>query len=135
MKSKHFKIHELVPKHIYKKYGKRAWKFIDEKLILTIDALKDKFPDGSMTINNYKWKGDRHWSGLRTPESSWYSETSMHSFGKAVDAVFSKYTTDEVRNYILNNPSEFPYIKGIELGVSWLHIDVRNEDKLVQFKV
>ncbi len=87
-----------------------------------------------MTINNYHWNGDRQWSGLRTHASMYYSETSQHSFGRAIDAVFSDYTAEEVRLYIRNNLGFFPYIKGIEDDVKWLHIDVRNEDSLVTFK-
>jgi len=133
MKSKYFKVHELVPKHLYEKYGEKAWKFIDNRLIAEIDKLKEHFNLGTATINNYYWNGDRHWSGLRTPESPYYSETSQHSFGRAVDMVFSDYTAEEVRNYIVNNSYEFPYIKGLELGVSWVHLDVRNEDHLITF--
>ena len=78
-----------------------------------------------MTINNYMWGGDRGWSGLRTKDSSYYSPTSQHSLGKAIDCIFSAYDVEEVRQYILNNPDEFPHIGGIELNVSWLHLDVR----------
>ena len=134
MHSQYFEIHELVPQHIYEKYGERAWKFIDDRLILTLDTLKETFSNGTMTINNYKWGGNRKWSGLRTPISSWYSETSMHSFGKAADMVFSNYTADDVRAYILKNLDLFPYIKGLELGVSWVHLDTRNEDSLQMFR-
>jgi hypothetical protein len=133
MKSKYFKTHELVPEHIYKKYGEQAWRFIDSRLIESIDTLKEHFSTGTMTINNYVWNGDRHWSGLRTPISPWYSETSMHSFGKAIDAVFSDYTAEEVRLYITNNLKFFPHIKGLEKDVSWVHLDIRNEDELVVF--
>ena len=133
MKSKYFKIHELVPEHIYKAYKEKAWKFISKDLIITIDALKEHFNLGTATINNYYWNGNRHWSGLRTPESPEYNETSQHSLGNAADIIFSHYTAHEVRNYIINNPHEFEYIKGLELGVSWLHVDTRNEKDLVAF--
>ena len=133
MKSKYFKIHELLPQHIYQEYKDKGWKFIDARIIESIDTLKEHFNLGTMTINNYYWGGDRKWSGLRTPKSPYYSETSQHSFGRAVDIIFSEYTAEEARNYIINNPDKFPHIKGIELGVSWLHIDTRNEDKLVLF--
>ena len=135
MKSKHFRIYELVPKHIYNKFGENAWKFIDPRLIEMIDKLKEDFPSGSITINNYHWNGNRNWSGLRTPGSPYYSETSQHSFGRAVDCLFSKYDIEEVRQYIIASQDVYKYIKGIELDVSWLHIDVRNEDKLITFKV
>jgi len=133
MKSKYFKIHELVPKKMYEKYGEKAWRYVDVRLIETIDKLKEHFNLGTMTINNYYWGGNREWSGIRTPESPNYSYGSQHSFANALDIVFSVYGAEEVRNYILDNLHEFEYIKGMELGVSWLHIDVRNEDKIVLF--
>ena len=134
MKSKYFKIHELVPKKMYEKYGEKAWRYVDVRLIETIDKLKEHFNLGTMTINNYYWGGSREWSGIRTPESPNYSYGSQHSFANAFDIVFSDYSAEEARNYILDNLHEFEYIKGMELGVSWLHIDVRNEDKIVLFK-
>lgn len=133
MKSKYFKIFELVPLHIYKKYGDKAFMFLDDRLLKSIDTLKEIFNKGTITINNYYWGGDRNWSGLRTPESPYYSPTSQHSFGRAVDCIFSKYDVEEVRKFIIDNPDKFPYIKGIELGVSWLHIDVRNSDEVILF--
>jgi len=132
MKSKHFAIHELVPKKMYYKYGEKAWRYIDTRLIESIDKLKERFSEGSMTINNYHWEGDREWSGIRTPDSKWYSYGSQHSFANALDVVFSKYTAKEVRDYILLNLEEFPYLRGLEIA-TWLHIDVRNEDNIVVF--
>jgi len=134
MISKYFKIHELVPRKMYEKYGEAAWRYVDPRLIETIDLLKEHFNLGTMTINNYYWGGNREWSGIRTPESTNYSYGSQHSFANAFDMVFSDYTAEEVRNYIINNPNIFIYIKGLELGVSWVHLDVRNEDKLVLFE-
>ena len=132
MVSKHFKIHELVPKKLYEKYGEKAWRYVDVRLIETIDRLKEKFSDGSMTINNYYWKGDRQWSGIRTGDSKYYSVGSQHSYGNAFDIVWSKYSSKEVRDYVLSNLELFPYVKGLEVA-SWLHIDVRNEDSIVIF--
>ena len=136
MASKHFYISELVPINLFNYvHHDVLWRMIDDKLIETIDYLKEKFPEGTMTINNYFWNGERGHSGLRTKDSKYYSPTSQHSLGKAIDAVFSKYTTDEVRDYIISNPSEFPHIGGIEMNVSWLHIDVRPRDgTILKFK-
>jgi len=134
MKSKYFKIYELVPEHIYKKFGEKAWMFIDPRLIEMIDLLKEDFPKGTITINNYFWKGKRNWSGLRVAGCPYYSETSQHSFGRAVDCIFSTYDVEDVRKHIMDNLDRYKYIKGIELDVSWLHIDVRNTDKLITFK-
>ena len=133
-RSVHFKIQELVPKEVFDLVKKDAlWELFDERLLTTIDALKEKFPEGSMTINNWLWGGDRDQSGLRTKNSKYYSPTSQHSIGKAVDCVFSDYDNNSVRQYVINNPDEFPYIKGIELGVSWCHFDVRSRDEVLLF--
>ena len=132
MKSKYFKVHEIVPKVLYNKYGEKAWRYVDIRLIETIDKLKEHFSEGSMTINNYKWNGAREWSGIRTSDSPYYSVGSQHSYANALDIVFSEYTAKEVRDYILNNLDEFPHIKGLEVA-TWLHIDVRNEDNIVIF--
>lgn len=135
MRSKHFKLPELVPLPLLNSiHEELLWKMLDPKLIESVDAIKEKFPKGTMTINNYFWGGERRWSGIRTKESPWYSPTSQHSVGKAIDAVFSEYSTEEVRQYIIDNPDEFPHIKGIEIEVSWLHVDVRSSDKVRLFR-
>lgn len=134
MISKYFKIHELVPRKMYEEYGEKAWRYVDVRLIDTIDILKEHFNLGTMTINNYYWDGSREWSGIRTPESPNYGYGSQHSYANAFDIVFSDYTAEEVRNYIINTPHIFKYIKGLELGVSWVHLDIRNEDMITLFR-
>lgn len=136
MKSKYYKIQELVPLSLYNTLHEDAlWNLIDDDLIEMIDLLKEKFPKGSITINSYLWSGQRTQSGIRTKGSKYYSEGSMHSVGKAVDCVFSYYDVDTVRDYILTNPDEFPKIGGIEMDVSWLHIDTRKRrnGKIIAF--
>ena len=135
MKCKNFAIHELIPPALYKKRGEKAWKLININLIKSLDALKENFPLGGITINDYHWGGKRLWSGIRTSDSSYYSNSSLHSYGMAVDCIFSYegYNVEEIRQFIIANPDKFPYIKGIEMGISWLHIDVRNTDKLELF--
>jgi len=128
MKAKHFRVEEFVPESLYKVRGEKCWELIDDRLVKTADQLKEKFPEGSMTINNWVWDGNRMWSGLRTAESRWYSPTSQHSFGRAFDAVFSDYDEAEVRRYVIEHPEEFPYVRGVEdfAGMGWVHVDVRN---------
>ena len=133
MISKHFKIQELVDRVTYEARGEKAWELINPGLIETIDKIKETFPEGTMTINNWEWRGDRQWSGLRTPRSMYYSTYSQHSLGNAIDAVFSHYDVNEVRNYILDNPDEFPNVGGVELDVSWLHVDCRNFEGIKTF--
>jgi len=130
-KCRHFDIEELVPPHVYDERGYKAWELLDERLLITIDQLRDSL--GAATINNYRWGGDRKWSGLRTPESKVYRPYSQHTFGRAVDMLFSKVTAEEARRHILTNKNRYPYIFALELGVSWLHIDCRNCQRIFTF--
>jgi hypothetical protein len=130
----HFAIHELVPPHVYQERGERAWELLDERLLVTLDRLRRRF--GSITVNNYHWGRDREWSGLRTKDSPFYSPFSQHTFGRAADCLFSGKTAEEVRQDILNHPDspDFELIGSIELGVSWLHFDVRNCDRIKTYR-
>lgn len=135
MRSKYFSIEELVPKKVFELLGEDlSWELIDDELVVSLDTIKERFPEGTMTVNNWKWAGNREWSGVRTPDSPYYSPRSQHSFGRAIDAVFSHYDIDTVRNDIISNPNIYPHIKGIELGVSWLHVDTRERDTLLKFE-
>ncbi len=133
MVSKYFALHELLPKELFETNSIDGWKLLDSRILITIDKLKEIFPNGTITINNYFWGGNRNWSGLRTPNSNYYSPTSQHTFGRAIDAKFSEYDEDYIRTYIIEHPKEFPHITGIEMGISWLHIDCRNEDTVKLF--
>lgn len=135
MKSKYFKLHEFLPKELYEKYGERGWRYVDERLIITMDILKEHFNLGTIQINNYYFGGDREHSSIRTPSSPYYSVGSMHTYARAIDFVCSDYSAQEVRNYIIGHPHVFKYVRGLELGVSWVHLDIRNEDELVLFRV
>ena len=129
-KCEHFSIHELVPSQVFHKRGEKAWELLDERLLISLDRLRSRY--GQMTVNNYYWGKDREWSGLRTPDSPYYSAFSQHSFGRAADCLFTGKSAEEVRQDILANPQDddFKLIGSLELGVSWLHFDVRNCDRI-----
>lgn len=135
MKSKYFKPYELVSKEDYENMTEdKIFEIFDDSIIKAIDTLKEYFPKGSIYINNWYWGMERNWSGLRTPKSPNYSLTSMHPYGKAVDMIFTSYSSEEVRKFIIDNPELFPGIKGIELGISWVHIDSRSRKSIIKFK-
>lgn len=129
---KYFVVQEYVPRYVFEKWGSQAWQFLDERLLQMDFALRERF--GRITINNWHLGGEREWSGLRTPRSPYYSELSQHSFGRASDKLFHDTTTEEVRAYILANPTAFPFISAVELDTSWLHTDVRNVKPIFTFK-
>lgn len=123
---KHFAIHELVPKSIFKKLGEKAWELLDERYLITLDRLRKRY--GKMYMNNYKWGGNKQWQGLRTPDSPDYSETSQHTFGRAGDPKFANVTSEQVRQDMKDHPEWecFEFITSIELNISWFHFDTRN---------
>jgi len=132
-KCEHFSIQELVPPSVYQKRGEKAWELIDTRLLITLDRLRKRY--GPTTVNNWFTGGDRQWSGLRTPDSPYYSPFSQHTFGRAADCLFNNITAEEVRQDILADPDheDFEFINSMELGVSWLHFDVRNAKRIKTF--
>lgn len=133
--AKHFDIRELVPEQVYLDRGDKAWELLDDRAILTLDALREHF--GPMIVNNWhmfnhpSWTPKlRQWAGLRTSDSPWGTQYSQHQFGRAFDVIFRDWRSKDVRAYILANPDKFPYIGSLELGVSWFHFDVRNCERI-----
>lgn len=133
-KCKYFAIHELVPPKVFDERGEKAWELIDDRLLITLDRLRERY--GSITINNYVWGKDRQWSGLRTPDSPYFSPYSQHTFGRAADCIFADVTAEQVRQDMLNNIDDplFEFVRSIELSVSWLHFDIRNCTRIKAFK-
>jgi len=129
----YFSIHELVPPDVFRQRQEKAWELLDERLLIALDRLRDRY--GSMTVNNYFWGRDREWSGLRTPDSPYFSPFSQHTFGRAADCLFANLAVEDVRREILADPTDpaFELIGSIELGVSWLHFDVRNCDRIMTY--
>ncbi len=126
---KHFTVQELVPQSIYEQRKEKAIELIDERVLVTLDQLRETF--GPCTVNDWCFGGDYSQSGLRTPEAKEYSPTSQHTFGRAMDCKFKEYEAQEVRRHIVENRIIFPYITFMEEGISWLHFDVRNCQRIV----
>lgn len=131
---KYFSVQEFVPRAVYNALGdERSWQVMDERILQTAYSLRVRY--GKMTINNWHMGGDREWSGLRLPESPFYSKTSQHSFGRAIDVLFADVSAEDVRMDIrsrLDDPA-FKFITSIELGTSWLHADCRNCNRLMTY--
>lgn len=139
MKSKYFKIQELVSKAVYEKYGEKSWEFIDERLIKTLDLLREHF-NKPITVNNWLFGGNLHQRGLRANKdeivknkSDYY--ISQHCLGKAADLNVKGMTAQEVYEDILKNKGKFSLIARIENiknTPTWVHIDVANVN---EFKI
>lgn len=120
---------EYIPKELYEKYKHKPHRLIamlDSRMIKFDQALRERF--GRVTINNWASGGSRQWSGIRTPDSSYYSFTSQHSWGRASDKLFKDASAEEVRSEIIENFDskwkEFG-VTCLEDNVSWVHSDFR----------
>ena len=133
--TKNLSLHEYLPKELYLQYQGREHlllNLLDPRLVKADPLLRERF--GSLTINNWWWGGDRNWSGIRIPNSPYYSLTSQHSHGRASDKVFKLATIEEVIHDVKKNYKSYG-ITAIEEGVSWLHTDVRwSNNGLITFK-
>lgn len=139
-KAKHFIIQELVDQETFESTPEwKLWLGLDQRILKIIDLLREDPVIGvPITINNWKWGGDRNWSGLRNPSSPWYSKWSQHSFGRAVDMKFKGIHATEVRKRIkdLFNSGAFSHITDsitveVSIGgkeISWVHLDVRSSE-------
>ena len=130
-KCKYFRIEELVPVAIAKNYKEKAWMFLDEDALITLDQLREKF--GKIKVNDYLFGGKNQFRGLRPQNCKIGAKLSQHRFGRAFDCIFLDANIDDVRAYITANEDEFPYINAIEMGVSWLHFDTRNIKRIMTF--
>lgn len=123
----YFIIQELVPEALYNSLSEQAlWNLFPEESLRMLDWIKDRYPKGSITINDWAWEGAGYsYSGFRTKASSDYSENSLHSTGEAFDLKFSDYSIDEVRDD-LEFVTYSPFIRRVEKGTpTWLHIDCK----------
>ena len=129
-KPEHFGIKELVPKDFYDKYKSRGDNFLfqvvfDERLLRLIDIVRKEF--GSMTICDWSWGGASNYRVFRPPDSTVGATLSQHRFGRAVDMIPKNISPDDMRTEIIadQNSSDWKVIGGLEMGITWFHVDVR----------
>ena len=135
-----FHLDEFIPKALYE--SKASWKLLyllDNRIINVAQFLRNRY--GAATINNWAVGGDRNCSGFRYYSEEckqYYSLTSQHSHGRAVDIIFKNISAAEIRKDI----KEHNHLKDmllnlgarrIEDGVSWLHIDAANTNYFTFF--
>ena len=139
MRSKYFKIQELVSENVYKKYGEKSWEFIDYRLIKVLDLLREHF-NKPIIVNNWLWGGNLQQRGLRANKDELVANKkdyyiSQHCLGKAVDFNVKGMAAQEVYEDILKNKDKFYLISRIENikdTPTWCHVDVANVD---EFKI
>lgn len=135
---KYFSIEELVSPAMHKEvHEEDLWNMFDPDVLKAADWLRERY--GPAIINDWKWGGEFSQSGLRTPNSKYYSPTSQHSKGCALDIKFRNWTAEDIRTdlaaYELEGGKIPDGIRRIERGVTWLHIDCKEtgQDKIYWF--
>lgn len=129
----HFKIQELVDPATYEAMGENAWSLFDPYLLSTMDRIRQRY-NVPVTINNWHRGGPFKDRGFRSSDSKTGAKLSAHRRGQAFDFDVDGKTADEVRKDILDNKEhiDFMFINRIEIGVSWVHIDLANVPTRIQ---
>lgn len=110
---KYFTLDECFPNDFPK-----SWRYFDDRVLKSADKLREIF--GSLWVNGHGLTQ----CGFRTNGS----KTSQHRWGRALDLHSNKYSSEEMRMYILKNKDQFPYVSFVEIDISWCHVDCRNSE-------
>lgn len=120
---KYFTLKELVPANIYTKYGDTAWQFLDRRVIMNLDYIREKL--GKPILVNY---GTLNYRGY--DDGGYRTSNSQHKHGRAIDFDVIGMSAQQVRDWIVKNYKLLPEPNvWLEDGVSWCHMDVRYSDK------
>ena len=124
---KWFKAQELVPRKVYEKLGEQSFLVLDDRIMVSLDAIRDHFGH-TVVVNNWADGGRLQYRGFR--DDSYYERASVglysqHRFGRAADFNVEGVLARDVRDEIVSNPKTFPLIRAIEKDVPWVHVDCR----------
>lgn len=135
----HFTVEELVTPEIYEARGEKALELIDVRIVMILDHLREKLGK-PITVNSWLWGGHYSQSGLRDvghygTAENFFKSFSQHKYGRGVDFRVDDMTADEVRQYIYDHRDEgaLKYVTFVEEDVSWVHIDVRNCERITRW--
>ena len=129
-------LQELVCPHIFNTFGEQAWSFPDDRLLQTIDLLRDQL--GPMYVNNWDSGGKFDERGYRCIQCSIVKDAiahnvlyaSAHTRAQAIDFTVRDMTVIQVRQWIIGNPSLLPYPIRLEKNApTWNHLDVCNRGR------
>lgn len=132
-----FKLYELLPKNFYEDHYNssnlpKLWNMFDYRLKYTIHMLRKRY--GTLIANDWYWGGVNQYRGWRPTDCTVGAKFSQHKYGRAIDLKTprtARKKASDIREDILRDPfhEDFKYITCVEMGVSWLHFDVRDHDK------
>ena len=129
----YFDITELVGRRVHKRYGERAWRFLDTDALHCLLVVREGL-DRAITINDYDDGVEQR--GLRTNIQPLVKDkternklyVSAHLLGKAFDMHVKGMKAEQVRQWIVANADLFPCKVRLEDGVSWTHMDTIYEE-------
>ena len=136
LKDNYFSLKELVCPHVYKKYGDKAWMFLDTNYLHCLLVIRELLNVPMVCNNNtYTQRGLRcNICNLVKNKTTPYM--SAHILGKGGDFSSSKMTAEEMRTKIKENADLLPCNIRMEADVNWLHFDVYDSGvKAYEFKV
>ena len=145
-KPRNFVIQELVCPHVFGRFGERAWPFFDERLLMTLDFLRDKW-NAPIYANNYDMtQAARQRLGLglydergcrcikcdlvkkAITEDRLYC--SAHMRFQACDFNVTGMSPEKVTLWLVTNYVLLPFPIRVEKNTKgWTHIDVSNTGK------
>ena len=125
--SQNFDICEFVSRETLNNYGQLSQWFIDERCLITAEAIKKHFGNRRVRINDWKWKGQFNWRGYRIHGCGVGKPNGQHYFGRAIDFDIEGLDCESVRQEIIvNHKKIFQHVTAIELDTkSWVHVDFR----------
>lgn len=120
---KHFSVREFVPPDYYKAHGEDSIAAIDIRILITMDALRERF-GAPIIVNNQKLGFTQR--GLRT-DPKIGAPKSMHRIGGACDFDIKGVSSATFRRLAKAGQldDELALITRIEDGTAWNHIDVK----------
>lgn len=128
--TKNFHMCEFMPKNIYEKFGKNCTWFLDPRVPLICQYLRDVLAR-RVTVNTWKFDNLKIYdqSGFRQNDSPIGAVHSQHKFGRAADIKIDGMHPEDVRQFIRK---EFKNLSVLGLSTiekhtpTWVHFDVRD---------
>lgn len=132
--SKYFDVRELVCPHVYNTFGQYSWTFLDDRLLETLLVIREAL-GRPITVNNWHTGGALSQRGLRCNVCRLVKEkTDMekvyltaHTQGTGIDFDVQGMSAQSVREWLLHNQDLLPRPIRLEAGVTWVHLDLRND--------
>lgn len=129
----YFDLREFVPQIIWQKFGDKSLWFMDKKIFLLADFIRNRIGK-SMTINNWNSGGTFNLRGFRPPDTTTGGQLSQHKFGRAIDFNIQGMAPQEVYKDIIDNQDMYmkaglTTVEDIAFTTSWNHVDIRQTNQ------